>query len=142
MSRYFMLCTGQITSEHPDPFVLTSLEEGLDIIENHFMNILNRYSDMISIYEMPANSGRAKLVWRFTGLEFIYDLFESERISNQVSLIDTDGEPFVQGKLNNHTMSLYDELSNQNGDEFHFDEDYNDEYKDIVNVILDEITPF
>lgn len=142
MSRYFMLCSGQIIGEHPDPFVLESLEEGLDIIENHFKSILSFYSDMISIYEMPVNTGRAKLVWRFTGLEYIYDLVESEKISNQVSLINTDGQPFVQGKLNNHTMSLYDELSDQNVDEFRLDEDYNDEYDDIVNVILDEITPF
>lgn len=142
MSRYFMLCSGQIIGEHPDPFVLESLEEGLDIIENHFKSILSFYSDMISIYEMPVNTGRAKLVWRFTGLEYIYDLVESEKISNQVSFIDTDGQPFVQGKLNNHTMSLYDELSDQNVDEFRLDEDYNDEYDDIVNVILDEITPF
>ena len=133
MPRFFMSIYGPITKIHPDPFVISSLNEGLEIIEDHFLPDLNPYIDMISIYEMPESSGRAELVWRFTGLDYCDGL---EAWESQYDIEHGESVLFKQGCLIGNSTTLLEELL----EDYDLSTDLiNDNEDNIIGKILDDI---
>lgn len=104
MSRFFLVCSGPITMLHPEPFVVATMDEALELIDANFAENVDPFTDMISVYEIPEVSGRAVLRWQFTGTEYI-------NLENDLSgAYDESIVGFPQGHLPNHDVCLLEEI--------------------------------
>jgi len=141
MPQFFMVSSGPITKYYQEPFVLATMDEVYSIIEDFLLEKLDAVLDIVSVYEIPAVSGRATLVWQFVGMEYM-----DSAVANLEDIGDDLFLNFPQGKLPNHETTVLQELlANDWGpdwdDEYDLDDWIPPSADDTMTRVLDAL-PF
>lgn len=107
MSGVFTICHGPIINKHPDPFYTETMDEALLIIEEHFFRDIDIEMDTVCIYAVPDGSGRAELLWKFTG---VYAEYDEDELLVGVDMLEMPEVTFPQGRLLHHEETMFEEL--------------------------------